>query len=89
MRLSTPYGMLFFGRFGLSWVMPHRVVDLFACWWTLLECCKKQNNRNSEDQERTLEELKTFYSLFTWTIAYLSPLVISFNDFLILFSSPN
>jgi hypothetical protein len=23
-----------FSRFGLSWVMPLRVVDLFACWWT-------------------------------------------------------
>lgn len=21
-------------RFGLSWVMPRRVFDLFACWWT-------------------------------------------------------
>jgi hypothetical protein len=37
----------------------------------------------------TLEELKTFYSLFSWTAAYLAPLVISFNDFLVLFSSPN
>jgi hypothetical protein len=23
-----------FSRFNLSWVMPRRVVDLFACWWT-------------------------------------------------------
>jgi hypothetical protein len=23
-----------FSRFGLSWVMPLRVFDLFACWWT-------------------------------------------------------
>jgi hypothetical protein len=23
-----------FSRFSLSWVMPHRVEDLFACWWT-------------------------------------------------------
>jgi hypothetical protein len=22
-----------FSRFSLSWVMPRRVVDLFACWW--------------------------------------------------------
>jgi transposase len=22
-----------FTRFGLSWVMPRRVIDLFACWW--------------------------------------------------------
>jgi hypothetical protein len=26
---------VFFNRFGLSWVMPRRVVDLYACWWTL------------------------------------------------------
>jgi hypothetical protein len=25
----------FFGRFGLSWVMPRRVFDLLACWWSL------------------------------------------------------
>jgi hypothetical protein len=23
-----------FSRFGLSWVMPLRVLNLFACWWT-------------------------------------------------------
>jgi hypothetical protein len=23
-----------FSRFGLSWVMPSRVIDLVACWWT-------------------------------------------------------
>jgi hypothetical protein len=22
-----------FNRFGMSWVMPRRVIDLFACWW--------------------------------------------------------
>lgn len=26
--------MTFFNRFGLSWVMPSSVVDLFACWRT-------------------------------------------------------
>jgi hypothetical protein len=28
--------------FGLSWVMPRRVIDLFACWWTTgntSKCC--------------------------------------------------
>jgi hypothetical protein len=94
-----------FSRFGLSWVMPHWVVDLFACWWKgghsqsvvvwkmvhscLLWCLwREQNNRNFEDQERTIEELKTFffYSLFSWTAVFLVPLVISFNDFLVLFS---
>jgi hypothetical protein len=24
----------FFNCFRLSWVMPRRVVDLYACWWT-------------------------------------------------------
>jgi hypothetical protein len=35
-----------------------------------------------------LEELKSvfFYSLYTWIIAFVAPLVISFNDFLVLFS---
>jgi len=23
-----------FSRFGLSWVMPQRVIDLLACWWS-------------------------------------------------------
>jgi hypothetical protein len=25
---------VFFNRFGLSWVMPRPIVDLYACWWT-------------------------------------------------------
>jgi len=44
----------------------------------------------------TFEELRTFfffifyfyffiYCLFTWTAAFLAPLVISFHDFLVLF----
>jgi len=34
----------------------------------------------------TIEELRTFffYSLFSWTATFLSPLVISFHDFLVL-----
>jgi hypothetical protein len=90
-----------FRHFRLSWMMPQRVVDLFTCWWTgghswstvmwkivpycLLWCLwREQNNRNFKDQE-----LKIFYSLYTWIAAYLAPLVISFNDFLILFSFSN
>ena len=42
-----------------------------------------------EDSTRTLEELIHFFffTLFTWTAAWLAPLVISFSDFLSLFSS--
>jgi hypothetical protein len=49
---------------------------------------RERNDRNFNDQERTLEELKSsfFFSLFTWTTACLIPLVISFYDFLVLFS---
>jgi len=94
-----------FSRFSLSWVMPRRVVDLFACWWTggrsrsavvrkmvpycLLWCLwRERNDRLFEDKEKTIEELISFffYFLYSWTAAFLTPLVISFNDFLVLFS---
>jgi hypothetical protein len=32
----------FFCRFGMSWILPSRVVDLFACWcgrWYFLAFC--------------------------------------------------
>jgi len=32
-RVIHSHPISFFSRFGLSWVMPDRVVDLFACWW--------------------------------------------------------
>jgi hypothetical protein len=25
---------VFLSQFGLSWVMPRKVFDLYACWWT-------------------------------------------------------
>jgi hypothetical protein len=67
-----------FSRFGLSWVMPLRVIDLFASWWTggrsqsavvwkmvpscLMWCLwRERNDRNFEDQERSIEELKSFF----------------------------
>jgi hypothetical protein len=78
-----------FSNFGLSWVMPLQVVDLFVCWWTcsrsrsvvvwkmvpscLLWCLwRERNDRNFENQERMIEELKTFffYSLLSWTVAF-------------------
>jgi hypothetical protein len=46
------------------------------------------NDRYFEDNERTLEEFKSFFfnTLYLWTVAYVSPLVISYYDFLILFA---
>jgi hypothetical protein len=42
-----------------------------------------------EDRERTLEEIKSlfFNTLCLWTTAFISPLVISYYDFLFLFVS--
>jgi hypothetical protein len=41
-----------------------------------------------EDRERTLEKIKYFFfkTLFLWTAAFISPLMISYHDFLVLFS---
>jgi hypothetical protein len=69
-----------FSHFGMPWVMPNRVVDLFACWWMgnrsqsaviwnivfpcLMWCLwRERNDRNFENQERTLEELMSFFLL--------------------------
>jgi predicted transcriptional regulator len=41
------------------------------------------------DSSRTMKELlrNSFHSLYSWSAAYLAPLVFSFNDFLVMFSS--
>jgi hypothetical protein len=73
-------------------------VELMACrsvvTWKMVPLClmwciwRERNNRNFDNLERTLEELKSyfFFSLFTRTFAYLAPLVISYSNFLTLFS---
>jgi hypothetical protein len=40
-----------------------------------------------EDHERSLEEIKAlfFYTMYLWTVALVSPAVISDRDFLVLF----
>jgi hypothetical protein len=50
---------------------------------------RERNDRQFEDKERTIEELISFFlhSLHSWTAAYLASLVISYNEFLVLFSS--
>jgi hypothetical protein len=47
------------------------------------------NNRSFEDCERTLEEIKLlfFNTLYFSTVAFVSPLEINYNDFLVLFAS--
>jgi hypothetical protein len=44
-----------------------------------------------EDKERTLEEIKSlfFNTLYLWTAAFVSPLLISYHDFLIIFAPPS
>jgi hypothetical protein len=62
-----------------------KMVPLCIVWCLWLE----RNERCFKDFERSLEELTTFffYMLYTWTTAWLAPLVISYLDFLTLFSA--
>jgi hypothetical protein len=49
---------------------------------------KEHNNRCFEDKSGSLEELihLFFFTLFTWIVGWLALQVISFSDFLSLFS---
>jgi len=66
-----------------------------AVVWKMVPCCllwclwRERNDRQFEDKERTIEELISFffYSLYSWTAVFLVPIVISYYDFLVLFSS--
>jgi nitrogen fixation-related uncharacterized protein len=94
-----------FSRFRMSCVMPRRVIDLFAFWWSsgrsggatvwkMVPTCliwylwREINNRSFEDLERILEDILSsfFYKLDFWTTAYVPPLSISYDDFLVCFS---
>jgi hypothetical protein len=61
-----------------------KMVSLCLVWCLWLQ----RNARCFEVSERSLKELMAFffYTLFTWTAAWLAPLVISYLDFLVLFS---
>jgi hypothetical protein len=53
--------------------------------WCLL---RERNDRQFEDKERSIEELISFFfhSLYSWVATFLTPLPLSFNDFIVLFS---
>ena len=55
---------------------------LFWCLW------QERNNRCFEDLERAIEGILSsyFHTLYLWSIAHLSPLSISYDDFLTCFS---
>jgi hypothetical protein len=65
-----------------------------AVVWKMVPCLlwyvwRERNDRQFEDKERIIEELISFFFhfLYSWTAVFLTPLVLSFNDFLVLFSS--
>jgi hypothetical protein len=47
----------------------------------------ERNDRSFEYRERTLEEIKSlfFKTLYLWTAAFVSPLMIMYHDFVFLF----
>jgi hypothetical protein len=55
---------------------------LFFCLW------QERNNRSFENLERSLEDILSscFHTLYLWTVAHLSLLLISYDDFLAHFS---
>jgi hypothetical protein len=73
-----------FSRFSLSWVMPLRVVDLFACWWTggrsrsavvwkrsLVVFCGACGGNAMIDSSRTEKELLRNSFLFSFILCTL------------------
>jgi hypothetical protein len=46
------------------------------------------NDRNFEDSERSMGDIISlfFETLYLWTAAYVSPLLISYSDFLLRFT---
>jgi len=61
--------------------------------WSLVAFCGACGGNAMRDSSRTKKELlrnsfpSFFHSLYSWSAAYLAPLMFSFNDFLVLFSS--
>jgi hypothetical protein len=67
-----------------------------AVVWKMVSLCimwciwSERNLRCFEDSSRSIEDLLHFfmYTLFSWTASWLAPRVISFSEFLSLFSPP-
>jgi hypothetical protein len=57
---------------------------IFVPFWCLW---REINDRSFEHRERTLEELKSFFfnTLYLWTVAFVSALVLSYRDFFFFF----
>jgi len=63
-------------------------------WKMVLSCLlwclwRERNHRSFEDLERSSAELESFcffFTLFTWTAAFVAPWELSFHNFLVLFS---
>jgi hypothetical protein len=70
--------------------------SLSAVVWKIVPLCimwclwSERNGGFFEDSERSLEDLLHFFltTLFTWAAAWLTPLMITYSDFLLLFSIP-
>jgi hypothetical protein len=62
--------------------------------WTIVPSCllwclqKEIDDGSFQDHEKSLEGIKSlfFNTLYLWTASFISPLVISYHDFLVLFA---
>jgi hypothetical protein len=65
-----------------------------AVIWKMVPTCilwcvwKERNDRCFEDLERSLEDILAsfFHTLYLWTVAFVSPLSFTFDEFLVRFS---
>jgi hypothetical protein len=65
-----------------------------ATVWKIVPLCllwclwREMNDKSFEDRKWTLEEINSlfFNALYLWTAAFVSPLLISYYDFLVLFA---
>jgi len=76
--------------------MGYRLVCVLVVRWKAKECCGAENGAHlpfldyfeGEDLERSLEDILSFFfhTLYLWIAAFLSPLMISYDDFVVRFS---